>query len=302
MISNIKAILLTLLITSFSGISNVLASENPSEKTVFVSASWTQQNLKNIKLIDLSSQLEYQKFHIPQALWVNYEWLIKPKEGIELSGGSDYMARVLSQLGITPQDTLVLYDGMGNLDASRLYWELKKLRHQKVYLLNGGMVSWVLQGYPVTQALPKIQAANYPTPAEDDTAKLTATQQQVSQVLQNPKALLIDTRTLEEYTGDPKEPRTGHIPGAVLFPWDASLDSKNGFQQRTDEQLMAMLAQTQVTDKTQPIILYCNTAHRAARLFPMLKQLGFEQVSLYDGSIQEWMISPNNPLKTGMEP
>ncbi|RUM93277.1 MAG: sulfurtransferase [Thiomicrospira sp.] len=266
---------------------------------VFVSADWVQEHQENIKLIDLSSRDQFQKYHLPNAIWVNYAWLIKPQNGLQLSGGPDYMAKVLSQLGITPKDQVILYDNQGNLDASRLYWELKKLNHENVALLDGGSVQWVLKGYPVTQKMPKITPANYPTPSISSTDRLTANKQEVMAAIQNKQVALLDTRTKEEYLGSSKEKRTGHIPGAQLFPWQAAVDFRNGYQQRSAQQLTAFLEQVGITDKNQQIILYCNTAHRAARLFPMLQSLGFKQVRLYDGSTQEWSQDKSLPLKTG---
>ncbi|QBZ82988.1 Thiosulfate sulfurtransferase [Hydrogenovibrio crunogenus] len=266
---------------------------------VFVSADWVQEHQENIKLIDLSSRDQFQKYHLPNAIWVNYAWLIKPQNGLQLSGGPDYMAKVLSQLGITPKDQVILYDNQGNLDASRLYWELKKLNHENVALLDGGSVQWVLKGYPVTQKMPKITPANYPTPSTSSTDRLTANKQEVMAAIQNKQVALLDTRTKEEYLGSSKEKRTGHIPGAQLFPWQAAVDFRNGYQQRSAQQLTAFLEQVGITDKNQQIILYCNTAHRAARLFPMLQSLGFEQVRLYDGSTQEWSQDKSLPLTTG---
>ncbi|MDG4812422.1 sulfurtransferase [Hydrogenovibrio sp. 3SP14C1] len=266
---------------------------------VFVSADWVYQNQKNIKLIDLSARDQFQKFHLPNAIWVNYAWLIKPQKELQLSGGPDYMAKVLSQLGITPKDQVVIYDNQGNLDASRLYWELQKLNHENVALLDGGSVEWVLKGYPVTQKMPKIQPANYPTPPHSLTDQLTANKQEVISAIQHKQTVLLDARTKEEYLGSPKEKRTGHLPGAQLFPWQAAVDFRNGYQQRSPQQLTTFLQQVGITDKDQEIILYCNTAHRAARLYPMLQSLGFKQVQLYDGSTQEWEQDKSLPLNTG---
>ena len=266
---------------------------------VFVSADWVHQHQENLKLIDLSSRDQFQKFHLPNAIWVNYAWLIKPQNGLQLSGGPDYMAKVLSQLGITPKDQVILYDNQGNLDASRLYWELKKLNHENVALLDGGSVQWVLKGYPVTQKMPNIKPVNYPTPSSSSSDQLTANKQEVIAAIHNKQVALLDTRTKEEYLGSPKEKRTGHLPGAQLFPWQATVDFRNGYQQRSAQQLKTFLEQVGITDKNQEIILYCNTAHRAARLFPMLQSLGFEQVRLYDGSTQEWSQDKSLPLTTG---
>lgn len=278
------------------------AQADATATPVFVSAEWVYQHQDKLKLMDLSSQEDYRKFHIENALWVNYAWLIKPQNGLQLSGGASYMTKVLGQLGIAPTDHVILYDNQGNLDASRLYWELSKLGHQKVSLLDGGTVSWVLKGYPVTQILPTRKPTEYPLPATDFTDAMTADKQEVLSAIEQSNAVLLDTRTEPEYLGDPKQPRSGHLPGAHFFPWEASVDATQGYRQRDAKQLQAFLKQVNLTDPKQPVILYCNTAHRAARLFPMFKSLGYKHVKLYDGSTQEWALDKRLPMKTGNQP
>lgn len=269
---------------------------------VFVSAEWVYQNQDKLKLVDLSAQDQYQKYHLNKAIWVNYGWLIKPQNGLQLSGGPTYMANVLGQLGISPNDYVVVYDNQGNLDASRLYWELIKLGHKKVSLMDGGSVSWVLQGYPVTQKIPPRQATQYPVPEKNQTDQYTADKKEVLAAIKDSKTHLLDTRSQQEYLGDPKQKRTGHIPSANFFPWEASVNAQQGFRQRDVEQLRSFLKKINLTDTSQHVILYCNTAHRAARLFPMFISLGYDHVKLYDGSTQEWSIDPTLPMKTGNQP
>lgn len=273
-----------------------------AKQPIFVTPEWAYKNQDKIKFIDLSSKDQYQKFHLPNATWINYGWLIKPQNGLQLSGGEDYMAKVFSQLGVKPDDYVVIYDNLGNLDSSRLFWEMASMQHKNVSIMDGGTVSWVLNGYPVTQDLPNIQRVNYPTPKVTDAARFTADKKDVLAAIKDPKVVLLDTRTEEEYVGNKKDKRSGHIPTAKFFPWEASVDGRNGYRQRDDKELTNFLNQVGIQDKNQEVILYCNTAHRAARLVPMFLSLGYNNVKLYDGSMQEWAIDKSLPVKTGAQP
>lgn len=269
---------------------------------IFVSSKWLKSHQSKVKIIDMSDKSQFQKFHIEDALWVNYAWLIKPQNGLQLSGGADYMANVLSQLGIKNSDHLVIYDDMGGLEASRLYWELKKLNHAKVNILDGGIVSWILAGNKVTQQAPQRPAqSQYTVPKKHSTDALTADKKEVINAKQN-NVVLLDTRTEQEYIGNPKQKRSGHIPAAIWFDWSKAIDVQNGFKQYSNDNLLQNLRGVSLSDLKQPIIVYCNTAHRAARSFVMLKSLGFENVKLYDGSIQEYEIDKSLPLKLGKQP
>ena len=274
-----------------------------STANVFVSPSWLKKNLSEVTVIDMSDKTNFQKFHIPGALWVNYNWLIKPQNGLAVSGGENYMADVFSQLGINNTDHIVIYDDMGGLNASRLYWEFSKLNHKKVSLLDGGIVSWVLAGNKVTQTPPKRpNRTQYKVPAKSLTDKLTADKAETVAAIKDPKTILIDTRSKAEYEGSAKEKRSGHIPSALWFEWSMSVNTKDGFKQYSDDELMNSLRAKSISNLEQPIILYCNTAHRASRVFTMLKSLGFKDVKLYDASIQEYSIDKTLPLKRGTQP
>ncbi|BCN93215.1 sulfurtransferase [Thiomicrorhabdus immobilis] len=288
-----------LLLLSFLLTSGAQAADN----SVFVSGKWLKNHQSEVKLIDMSDKANFQKFHLDGAIWVSYNWLIKPQNGLALSGGADYMANVLSQLGFTNDDHIVIYDDMGGLASSRLYWELKKLNHKNVNILDGGIVSWILAGNKVTQTPPqRPQKTNYKVPAKTSTDSLTANKAEVLAAIKDPETVLIDSRSKEEYEGSAKEKRSGHIPSALWFDWSKAVNIQEGFTQYSDEELLHALTAKSVHDLKQPIIVYCNTAHRASRSFTMLKSLGFENVKLYDGSIQEYSIDQSLPLKLGMQP
>lgn len=273
-----------------------------ADNNIFVSPSWLKSHQSKVKIIDMSERGNYQKFHIKDALWVNYAWLIKPQKGVELSGGPNYMADVLSQLGIKNSDNIVIYDDMGGLPSSRLYWELKKLNHAQVHILDGGIVSWVLAGNPVTQKRPVAPSkTHYQAPKKDLTKSLTAYKQDVINAKKD-NVVLIDARSQAEYVGNPKQKQSGHIPAALWFEWSNAVNLRDGYKQYPKEQLLQKLRAIGVYDVNQPIIVYCNTAHRAARSFTMLKSLGFKKVKLYDGSIQEYMMDKSLPLKRSDRP
>lgn len=279
-----------------------LSSLSWAKPTVFVESDWVYQHQDKIKLIDLSSKLDYQRFHLPNAIWVDYAWLIQPQEGLELSGGEAYMTQLLSKLGIKNSDHLVIYDNLGGLDASRFYWEMAKLNHSKISILDGGSVDWVLKGYPVTQAVPSIIPAYYFPPKTTLTHAFTADKQEVLAAISHPRIKLLDIRTQKEYLGQDRKTRGGHIPTGRLLPWQSMIDLDKGFRQVSDPELEALFKEAGLQSRQDEIILYCNTAHRAARVWSALQSLGYHKVKLYDASLQEWRIDPDLPLKTGIQP
>ncbi|WP_461097407.1 rhodanese-like domain-containing protein [Spirosoma luteolum] len=81
----------------------------------------------------------------------------------------------------------------------------------------------------------------------------------------NPKAVVLDVRTPEEF-------RQGHLPNAVNVNYQA-----------TDfEQQLARL------DKTRPYLVHCAVGGRSTRSLPVLEKLGFSRVYHLDGGLQRW--------------
>lgn len=298
--SSTGSILLALtFVLSVLNVQNVFAADSK----VFVSPAWLKANQSKVTILDMSEKTDYQKFHIDGAIWFNTAWLFRSENGVTLSAGAETIAETLSQLGIANNDHIVIYDDMGGFDASRLYWELDKLNHKNVHILDGGIVNWVLSGNKVTQKFPDRPAvAEYKLAKRSLANRLTADKTEVVAASRDNATILIDTRSEQDYQGSPSEPRSGHIPSALHFEWSQSIDSRNGFQQRAKDNLTKLLAGISVYDVKQPIILYCKSARSAARVYTMLKSLGFKEIKLYDGSMQEYKKDRNLPLKKGARP
>lgn len=268
----------------------------PALGQTFVDSQWLKAHPEAV-VVDMDDFEQYQRFHLPNAIWVNYAWLIRPQNGLQLSGGPSYTALVLSKLGIRPNDKVVIYDDSGDLNAARLYWEMKKINHVEVYLLQGGLVKWILDGHGVTQKPNRLTEERYLAPFNNLTDAYTADKDDVKAALEDGKTLLIDVRSKEEFDGDPKDPRSGHLPGAIHFEWNETLAADEGFVEKSESYLLNALAGLDIVQKKQPIIVYCNTGHRAARFWVSLINLGFENVKLYDGSMQEWSLDSKLPVE-----
>jgi rhodanese-related sulfurtransferase len=92
----------------------------------------------------------------------------------------------------------------------------------------------------------------------------------------DPLAMVIDVRLKFEY-------RKGHIEKAVRLPKKKDLD-----------------AFASVTEKYRPLFVYCTTETRARQAAQLLKEQGFERVSVIEGGIAKWK-AYNLPLVKGIE-
>ncbi|MEK7878712.1 MAG: sulfurtransferase, partial [candidate division NC10 bacterium] len=167
---------------------------------------------------------------------------------------------------------------------SRLFFTLDVFGHSKVAILDGGIQAWRRAGFPISVEIPKVATTTY-RPGLRRPARV-ASAEWVRDRLKDPTVALVDARTPAEYAGtDVRAKRGGHIPGAVNIEWKAHLQSDGTF--KPPEELRAMYVAKDVTpDKT--VITYCQTHHRAAHNYFVLRLLGYPRVVGYDRSWIEW--------------
>jgi len=283
-------------------VSLILFLNSAVARTLLVSTDWLAKNLSSpdIILIDMSDGFQYQRFHLPGAINLPYQFLNQEIKGVSLSIGQGQIVKLLGQLGVSATSHVVLYDDTGGLNASRLYWELEQLGHKKVSILDGGLVKWIREQRKVSAETPKLKPANYIPTKSGNPA--TASLDDVKAAVQSGKTLLLDVRTQEEYLGNPRYKRSGHIPGANWWEWDQAVDFDGGFTLHEGKRLLESLAGAGLKDKKQDVIVYCRSGHRASSAYLTLRELGFENVKLYDASMKEYEQIPTLPLKLGKEP
>ena len=76
--------------------------------------------------------------------------------------------------------------------------------------------------------------------------------------------IILDTRTQEEYD-------EGHIPGAILIPYDEILQK----------------AESVLTDKNQLSLVYCRSGRRSKLASEDLVKLGYQNIREF-GGIRDW--------------
>ena len=280
----------------------LLSASLSNAQSSLVTTEWFAKhaNDEKIILIDMSDNLQYQRFHLPGAINLPYGFLVQDKNKVSLSIDKPQLIKLLGQIGISQDSYVIAYDDSGGLHAARLLWELDQLAHPKSALLDGGLVKWIREGRPISAEAPKLQPTTYRPKAQ--TTAATATIEDVAPASRAANTIVIDVRSDEEYTGNPKYPRSGHIPGAKWWEWDNAISVEKGFSLRSEAELLGELNALGLKDKDQPVILYCRSGHRATQSYNTLHNLGFKNVRVYDGSMKEYEKRKDLPLKKGKQP
>jgi thiosulfate/3-mercaptopyruvate sulfurtransferase len=188
---------------------------------------------------------------------------------------------------------------MGGLNAARLFWELERIGHPAVSVLDGGLVRWILAGRKVVNNAPKPVPITYRIDGNGRANEATLADVRTASA---GGGLLLDVRSEEEYVGKMLKPRTGHVPGARWWPWEQSVNFDNGFVRRPPDALRASLKQVGADDPKSPVIAYCRSGHRASQTYLTLRGLGYENVRLYANSMNEYGQTRDVPFNTGKQP
>jgi thiosulfate/3-mercaptopyruvate sulfurtransferase len=255
----------------------------------------TRLDDKNLLLVDLSQPGTYVQYHIPGAVFLDYAWIVRvehPRMG--LLPDPAQLGHVLGAYGLTPDTHVITYDDEGGGRAARFIWTLEAAGHRRFSLLNGGLPAWANEGHPVETEI------HFPTPGDYPVQmnfEGVATRQYILDHLSDPEVVLLDARSPAEYHGQKRfAERAGHIPGAVNLEWTEAMDKQHDLRLKPEAELRQMLASRGITpDKT--VITYCQTHHRSAFSYVMLKALGYERVKGYPGSWSDWGNEPNTPVE-----
>ena len=62
----------------------------------------------------------------------------------------EQFAQLVGRLGISPDTTVVAYDGSGSLYAARTWWTFNRFGHTNFKILHGGLDKWYAEGRPLS--------------------------------------------------------------------------------------------------------------------------------------------------------
>lgn len=270
-----------------------------------VSLQWLHEHLHDAQVVIVDCRFalsapqqgceQYQAGHIPGAYYLDLNKDLSSP--VQTHGGrhplpnSSQFAATLSQMGITSETLVVAYDDSRQAFASRLWWLLRYLGHEKVAVLDGGLAAYQVH-YPLTTDIPEVRSGEFqasPNPGQVvDIQTVKARKDRLD-------VKVVDSRDHERYLGnhEPIDPVTGHVPGAVNYPWQA-VTNEDGFL-RPSAELQAHYADLENVDE---VIVYCGSGVTACVNLLALDIAGIKNSKLYAGSWSDWC---SYPLDKNME-
>jgi thiosulfate/3-mercaptopyruvate sulfurtransferase len=263
-----------------------------ASEDVLVSTDWVAQHGSDpgVKLIEVDVDTNaYDDGHIAGAVGFNWTSQLQDQVRRDIISKAD-LEKLLSEAGVSNNDTIILYGDNNNWFAAYAFWVLQMYGHQNLKLMDGGRKKWLDENRPITKDMPSVSPTSY-TASEPNLA-LRAKQREVFDTLG--KVALVDVRSPAEFSGEILAPpglletaqRGGHIPGAANVPWGQAVKEDGTFKSVDD--LKALYGGKGV-DGSKDVIAYCRIGERSSHTWFVLKHLlGYNNVKNYDGSWTEW--------------
>lgn len=272
----------------------------------FVETDWLAAHLDDpqVRIIDMRYYWnhpgleDYTEGHIPGAHYMHWDIeLSDPNHPVKfMLLPPEKLAALMGRLGVDNSMTVVAYDDEGGHYSSRLLWTLKYYGFDGVRILHGGVQKWQSEGRPWVTEVPAVEPKTF-VPGEPR-EEWRATASHVLDHLADPATALVDVRRPTEYTGEEvRAARGGHIPGATNLLWLDNLE-KDKWTFKDAETLRQRFEQAGVTPDKH-VITYCHGGVRACHAALTLKMLGYPDVTVYDGSWEEWGNDPALPVEQG---
>ena len=247
-----------------------------------------------------AGQRAYDEGHIPGARYMHLDddlaAPVTSNTGRHPLPEPGTLAKKLGELGIDNNTQVVAYDDAFGAMASRLWWLLRWLGHDKVALLDGGLPAWIRKKLPLTDDLSSIEKKTFVPSVRTNMVIDTPTMEAIVVSGEN---VIIDARAEERFTGEvePLDKVAGHIPGAVNLPFEDNLDLDGTFMSREE---MADLYKDLLGDKDgDQVVMMCGSGVTACHNLVAMEIAGFKGAKLYAGSWSEWITDPDHPLATG---
>ena len=276
-----------------------------SRSDVLVDADWAESHIGDpgVVIVEVDEDTSaYDKGHIPTAIKIDWKKDLQDPVRRDFVDKTGFEA-LLSERGISNDDTVLLYGGNNNWFAAYAYWYFKLYGHDKVLLLDGGRKKWELDSRELTTDVPERSRTSYT--ATEQNASLRALRDEVVAAIG--KRNLVDVRSPDEFTGRllapahlPQEQaqRAGHIPTARNVPWSKAANEDGTF--RADDELSSLYADDAGLDFSRDTIAYCRIGERSAHTWFVLHELlDLPNVKNYDGSWTEYGSLVGVPIELG---
>lgn len=271
-----------------------------------VSPLWLKDNLNNKKIVIVDTRFNlmdkeygkrsYESSHIKGAVRVDIETQLSSE--VKKHGGRHplpsikELKKTFENIGISNDSIVVAYDEGDLSGPARLWWILKYLGHEKVYVLDGGINEFIKIGGEVSDEVPSITKGNLNININES---MKVDMEYVRNSINKDNIAIIDSRENVRYIGEfePVDKKCGHIPSALNFFWMDILDQNEG--KITLKNKSDLERHFEKLKKFDEVIVYCGSGITACPNSLALNEVGINN-KVYTGSFSDWISYDDNKV------
>jgi thiosulfate/3-mercaptopyruvate sulfurtransferase len=241
---------------------------------------------------------DYEHRHIPGA---TYAHLDRDLSGAKTGRNGrhplptvDVLTATFNRWGLRPGTQVSAYDQDTGMFASRLWWLLRWLGHDRVAVLDGGFAKWIAERRPTSTGIEHKAPGHF---VGAPRLEMVVGADEISDAMRTGGWRLLDARAPERYRGEtePLDKVAGHIPTAANHFFQQNLDDRGLF--RAPDALRARLGAAIGETSPQHVMCYCGSGVTACHNLLALEHAGLSGAKLYPGSWSEWSSDPSRPVE-----
>ncbi len=273
-----------------------------------VTPKWLKENLQNEKLVLVDCRFSlmdkeygkrsYEESHIKGAVRIDIETELSAP--VKEHGGRHPLPNVeelkitFENIGISNDSIVVAYDEGDLSGPARLWWILKYLGHDKVYVLNEGINVFAEIGGETNSAKTEIKKGKFEVNPNEN---MRVNMEYVRERLNKENIAIVDCRENIRYIGEfePVDKKAGHIPGALNYFW---MDILNKNEDRlTIKSEKSLEEYFNKLKDFKEVIIYCGSGITASPVSLALTEADIDH-KLYTGSFSDWISYEENNVDT----
>lgn len=269
-----------------------------------VSTQWLHKHLQDEGLVVLYTQMDNPVTgvketspgsYIPGSVFFDFECVFcdRSSNWPHSIPSSEEFSKELAKLGVSKDNVVVVYDNKGVYSSPRVWWMLRSMGVDRVYVLNGGLPKWQKENLICEPSLKEGQPVEEKKLNYHLSFFITA-----EQILdKQDKLQVLDARSRGRFYGTAPEPRkglrSGHIPGSYTLPFT---DIINGTELKSFSELTDIFESLDIQDD-EPLVFSCGSGVTACILALAASEIGYTNLSVYDGSWSEWGAREDLPVE-----
>ena len=285
-----------------------------------VTSEWLEQHLseEKLRILDVTVKAttdkngkfemtcgreDYENVHIPGAQFADLlTELSEPKAPFPYTfPTAERFSAAMEKLGIGDDCSVIVYcNGFGAF-ATRMWFIFRAFGFDNVAVLDGGLGKWLGENRPVNSGDEPVKSTSASFTARLNKDLLASKEDVIAEIGKGgDSCVLLDAFTNDYFHGKAGDVfgygRLGHITGAINLPMETTVNPETGEYLPSED--LKKIAERVTPDTNEKIIAYCGGGIGATQNIFALHLLGYNNVSLYDGSLQEWAADESLPMET----